>query len=442
MNKSTEIIGYFTQSYTKYVCYDDDRKIIVQTTEDISANDFMKLKKSLLNKQLTIKNESGDLSYDYMVERIMPLDNNSFEIYYKYRILRINNRDCHNIIFNSSDIDIFGQNRTLFNEIYQSITTKVFNIPSLSFSGSFNYRSKEYTIKIANNLPIPAEMKTRISLMTLLSIGSENPMDNNTIFDFFKIVRRFLSFLTYRKNIDFNFIELQDQTGMLAGELYVPQCKSNHVFNNYPDNQMIKNDAVGQNLSKLISAIANEVIHCDHIPNESDSDYSTFINTAAWLEDYFREFAKDTNDKYIIEDDTVKHAVRGQGAKYHKKVTFQETIAALREDSEEYCSATIDQYLSAYFISETTLKNYKSGFTTRIKEIRNDFCHGKGKYSKEYFDFFEIDLKVFQIILYASILKHIGFDKESTEKALHQLFLCQDEVINIFAINEISKNHY
>ncbi len=433
MNKDTEIIGYFTQSNSKYICYDDNRKIIVQTMEDISANDFIELKKSLLNKQLTIKTESNDLSYDYMVERIMPLNNNSFEIYYKYRVQRISNYDCHNIIFNSSDIDVFGQNRKLFNEIYQSIATKAFNVPSLSSSGSFNYKSEEYSIKIENSLPIPTEMKTRISLMTFLSIGSKNPMDNNTIFDFFKIVRRFLSFLTYRKDIDFNFIELQDQTGMLAGELYVPQSKSNHVFNNYPDNSMIKSDAVGQNLSKLISAIANEAIHCDHIPNESDSDYSTFINTAAWLEDYFREFAKDKKDKYIIEDDTVKHAVKGQGAKHHKKVTFQETIEALKEDSEYYCSATIDQYLSAYFISETALKNYKSGFTTRIKEIRNDFCHGKGKYSKEYFDFFEIDLKHFQIILYATILKHIGFNKENTEKALHQLFLCQDEVNGIFA---------
>lgn len=416
MKENASVSGYFIKSKTRFVCFDDGFKIQVQIARQSKEYSFSKFKKSIIGKLLTLSTCQNNIFYDYKIRLVRWLDNRNLEIYYDYRIKRIKNKQCYSILFGSNDIDIFGQNNDFLNSVYESFATKKLDLTEHELSTEFEFLGKKYSLKINNNLLAPIEMSCNVSFSTFVVITSNEPIDANTIFELFKLLKKTISFLAYRKNINFDFVDLFERfesleaTNSLCGEFYFPSKIINHVFENYALNRMMKSNSVGSYMKQIIEEVGNNTISCDYIPNDTDSYNSIFINTTAWVQSFFREYAKkDAN--YKVSKINVK--INGN------KVSFGKMIDTLKEYSKGYYNSAINSKL-VFFSFFNDINGFMSHFTKRIVEIRNDLCHGSVNY--ENYKYFKLDLNILQIILYASILKFTGIDKEKCDKALMQLF--------------------
>lgn len=417
MNKNTFVVGYFVKNKTRFTCFDDGCKIQVQIARQSKEYSFQKLMKSIIGKLLTMSTSSNEVFYDYNVVSARWLDNINFEIYYDFRIKRLKGRKCHFIQFGSKDIDVFGQNHDFLNSVIELFKAEKSSLTKHELAINFEFLGNNYSLKIYNGLLAPIEMSHNISFSTFITIGSRNSIDTSTVLELFKLIKKTISFLVYRKNINFDFVDLyekyesEETLNSLYGELYYSAKMTNHIFGNYSSNQMIKSNSVGSYLKQIIEAIANGTISCDYIPNETDSYNSIFINTTAWLQSFFREYAK-KDSKYKV----LKTGVRiGK-----KRVEFGTMIDTLKDYSKEYSEKTIASQLSYFSLFNDTHK-FENDFTKQIVKIRNDLCHGSVNYEK--YKYVKLYLTILQVILYASILKFIGVDKEKADKALEQLFL-------------------
>lgn len=416
MKENTFVSGYFIKSKTSFACFDDGFKIQAQIVRQNKEYSFTKFKKSIIGKLLTLSTSLDDVLYDYKIQSIRWVDNNNLEIYYDYRIKRFKNKGCFSIIFSSKDIDVFGQNNDFLESVCDSLSTKKLDLTKHEFVTEFDFLGRKYSLEINNTLLVPAEMTWNVSFSTFVTISSNEQIDSNTIFELSKLIKKTISFLSYRNNVDFDSIDLfeklnsSESSSSLYGELYLPSKTPNHMFGNYASNRMMKSNSVGSYISQIIEYIANGTISCVYIPNDTDSYNSVFINTTAWLQYFFRELAK-KDSTYKVEGINVK--------KNGVKVSFGRMIDTLREYSKDYFEKIVSNklYLLPFFYN---IDEFKTNFRKRIVKMRNDFCHGSVNYND--YKWFKLDLAILQIILYASILKYIGVDKENGDKALMQLF--------------------
>lgn len=416
MKENASVSGYFIKSKTRFACFDDGFKIQAQIVRQNKEYSFQKFKKTIIGKLLTLSTSLDETFYDYKIRSIRWVDNNNLEIYYDYRIKKFKNKGCYSILFSSKDIDVFGQNNEFLKSVCDSFGTKKLDLTKHELATEFDFLGRKYFLEINNTLPVPAEMPYRVSFSTFVTVSSNEQIDSDSIFELFKLIKKTISFLAYRSNVDFDFIDLfeklnsSESLSSVYGDLYLPLKTPNHIFENYVFNKMMKSDSVGSYMNLIIEHIANGTISCDYIPNDSDSYSSVFINTTAWLQCFFREFAKN-NPIYKVEGINVKEN--------GNKVSFGNMIDTLVEYSKDYSENIISSKLSLFSFFNN-IDEFKTGFTKRIVKMRNDFCHGSVNYGS--YKWFKVDLAILQIILYASILKYIGVDKENGDKALMQLF--------------------
>lgn len=417
MNENMPIVGYFIKYKTHFVCLDDGYKIEVQIIHQSKEYDFPILKKSLIGKVLIMSTSLNEVFYDYKVVSVRWLNDQNIEIYYDFRIKRFKGKECYLIQFSSKDIDTFGQNDAFLKSVYKSLTTKKLDLTKHDLTTTFEFLGRNYSLEICSGCLAPTEMSYNVSFSTFITIGSNDPIDINTIFELFKLIKKMISFLTYRGNIDFNFVDLYEKnnsigtSNFLYGELHFSSKKPKHIFGNYVCNRMIKSDSVGSYMTQVIEMIGNGTISCEYIPNDSDSYNCVFINTTAWFQSFFREYARKESEYKVTGINVEKNG---------KRITFKEMINILKDYSKEYSEKAITSKLN-FFSFFNDINEFKIHFADRIVKVRNDFCHGSVNYKK--YKYFYLDLSILQITLYASILKFIGLDKENCNKALMQLFI-------------------
>lgn len=426
MNKEDiVVVGTFIKNKTKFACFDNGSSIKVQIVNDLDSFDFTKFKKSIVGKIITIGTNLKDVVYDYNVTLVIWLNKREFEVHYDFRIKRFVDKICHSITFSSEEVDVFAQNRSFLDVVYESLQTKQLDFNNQNISTSFIIDKHKYTLAVYTSLMPPIDMTHNVSFSSFLTISSNEEIHTEEIITLFKLVKNVFAFLSCRGNINIKEAHLDESFTndevyrRPYGELYFSRGSKFHEFKGYSNNPMVKSNSIGKYMNNIFNGIVEKTIVCDYIPNDTDSLSSVFINTTSWFQSFFRTFASG-HDEYFIEGMNVKIFKNNKKV----RVSFGEMIDTLWIDSKEYTSQAIEENLyNSIFLN---YDEYKRNFSRRIVKIRNDFCHGYVDFANSDYKYFILDLTNLQILLYGSIFKFIGVNQSDCCRALRQLFLNLD----------------
>lgn len=429
--KKNGITGHFKKYLCSFASYDDGQKLVVQIIKTHKNYTFRKFKDNIRkNPFITVQTSFKSSSYDYHIYDIRSLGD-EFELYYDYRIEHYSDRKCFSIDFYSKDIDVFGQNRAFLDSFMAGIKNCNFELEKTNYNRDLIILNKKYKFSLINSILTPMHMKHNVSFCSLIRISSEEEISIENIIKIYEWMLVFLQFCSFRKNVKFDYIDLLDNCQpelsdyeLPFGELYVPYNSIDHEFKNYSNNPMIKVDSIIDVISPLFDFISQKKISGIYIPNDTDSFNSNFVNATSWLQNFFRIWALSNNQfvvKNINVEDTMSKTKKGQNS----VVTFAKMIDFLFDYSRNYFLDAYDEAIG-FFKFFNNMQEYQASFSTRIKEMRNDLCHGHVDYNSNYYRYARLDLKILNMVIYASILKYIGISKENCNKALNQLFNNKD----------------
>ena len=425
-----EVTGYFKKYRASFSIYDDGEKITAQIIKKSKYYTIQKLRKYYENNLLEVYSSLGEIFYDYHVKYIWYETENIITIYYDYRIEKYPERECHKIIFESKDINVFGQNREFLNGLYEGIDNNNIDFKKFEFEKNVIIRDKDYKLVIKNSIDSPFALDYIPSFSTRFSLECIEAITELEIINIIKYVKVFISFCAKRKNIYLKRIELisknDDEIGEAFpyGNVYVYNNQQEHQFGKFVDNQMIKVDSIFDKIDKCFEMIDKNYLTMDFIPNETDSLISQYVNITAWIQSFFRTYAK-TNSDYIVKNIDILYANKLTKKGNNQKVSLNDIISIiigytkeiLNEDYIKKCRGILN-YFSYY--------DWINDFSKRITTIRNDICHGHIEKNVSDYKFFVLDLKMVSVYLYAAILKFMEVSEENIKKGINQLFNRQD----------------
>ncbi|HRF70712.1 MAG TPA: hypothetical protein PKV66_04710, partial [Candidatus Pelethenecus sp.] len=348
--QNKEVLGNFRKFGAKFSSYDDGKKLTVQINSKSYKYTFDKLKNYYLQKKIiTVSSTLNIHMFDYHIVSFYYLNENSFEIYYDYRIEKFSGNKCYSIRINSKDIDVFSQNSSFLNNFISGLKNKNFDISKDDHEVSFEINHSKYKLSIFNSIFAPGFMECNVSFKSFLVVSSEKELDFLELIKLFNYIKTLIAFCTHRKNIDFDYVELFDKYNpeladveLPFGEMYVPYFDHVHTFNNYNENPMIRIDSLVNIIGNLFDAIDKSVFDTIYIPNETDSFNSNFVNSTAWLQSFFRVWAAQNTrfkvKKINVEDTQIKNKSGNNSI-----VSFQSMIDFLMDYCKDYMADAFDK---------------------------------------------------------------------------------------------------
>lgn len=301
---------------------------------------------------------------------------------------------------------------------------------SVSVSGGFSWRKN-------NDAYSPLEVNSIIRL-ELSSICT----DLYKIIDLVNIQKQVMFFMTYRKNITFNKIEMYNYTSdglrKNVGNLYI--FTENSVCENDIKNlkKIIDLQDINENFAKLYKMVIDNKIYMNHIcedMHQRNKYYpSRMLSILIAFEHTYNSFHK---DKIIVNDDfeyirkmTLDYLESEKknftGKKKDKIRKMINSISKLKLDYGEYLkNALLDNYLilKPFILKQYEVKNAKpviSSCSKRINKIRNSMAHGILDINFKPIN--SRDIHIIEYLIYCMILREMKISDDVIMDKLKKIF--------------------
>ena len=253
-------------------------------------------------------------------------------------------------------------------------------------------------------------------------------------------IRGFFKYVAYRNNISFSSIEtfILDEDGKRDfGGAIVFKEKNQEDDEKKATERIIKYDILGENSSKLLTAIKSGKLGFAHISESIDGrrHYSSgrMIMIMAEFEREFRsiygtdygrsELYKSTKEQIItlVEEYRVSHT--GDAKKYAQSIkkTIQNLDNSFADNVEKAisdCRNIIGPFIKNNYKGEIDL--VIKDLSCRVGEIRNGIAHSKMDFKLDAIHL--TDLKIIEELIYVMRLKKVGVKDEKIINGISSLF--------------------
>ena len=263
--------------------------------------------------------------------------------------------------------------------------------------------------------------------------------DYEFVYDIVMTAYKFISYLYYRQNINFENIDLLSKD---ENDKYFTTAQMTIYINNTkkPQDDYLKKHYIDYNFistidNKILQAIIDENIFIRHIPeNEEKRNQITpqsFVIVSSAFEWEFKQLfpnGVEHSENKINQITEIKDDLLTLSRNYEKKKVdvIQKIIENLEKDNLE--SKLIYANKKLKVVSEIFLKylcklnsvSNKNKIFTNLQKLRNDFAHGNMDIDIDSDGF--LGIIYLERLVYIMQLKRLGLDDENIKKAVNKLF--------------------
>lgn len=336
-----------------------------------------------------------------------------------------------------------------------------FDIESFINNGTFAVTTKDFECTTTKRQPFVVDGK-KVSVYFGISrtMGAkiwEPPMtlSSNMMFEFdatddyrfilrlWYIAKQFIQFLCYRKNVEFNKVELaapyQDGKHENFAELYVLDGGEKADIQGLKDGQYINQVYISGHEGQILADIADDKLYLRHLPDSLESskhiDAARFVMITAAFEWEFDRLFPDGIEKSQQRIDA-EHEVSqklnelidmssGKTKKIYKSllrcIEFSPSLANKIEKIGSDMGALLEPFGQPLYSLNKEQLNY-ADMGKRIGDQRNHFAHGD--LDEDFIGLSLLDLIFLQRIIYAMQLKSSGIENQEIQRAINDLFRC------------------
>lgn len=259
------------------------------------------------------------------------------------------------------------------------------------------------------------------------------------VVELYEIIKKFIQFLCYRKNVDIREVKLQfkNKDGKYE-KIGTMEVIDNNVISEDDkiiENRFISYDYIQGYEGNILQRISDEDLYMKHIPTTYkdglEENEATFVMLTAAFEWEFRRMykeiahsigTKEAQKNASKEIEKLKDKSSGKEKKIYKKLLKFISLEGLSEKLE-YCCKELDEIIlpfgeNLYRINGEILHYREMG--NRLAKQRNNFAHGN--IDQEFIGLSLLDLIFLKRIVYAMQLKQIGVSNENIKKSINKLF--------------------
>ena len=258
------------------------------------------------------------------------------------------------------------------------------------------------------------------------------------------IAKQFIQFLCYRKNVQFNKVELsapcEDGKHESFAELYVLDESRETEIQTLKNGRYIKQTYISGHEGQILSDIANGKLYLRHLPDSSQSgnhiDAARFVMIAAAFEWEFDRLFPDgiSKSKKRVEAELevsqkfheLIDASSGKVKEIYKLLLkYIERSPSLTNKIEKIGSdmgALLEPFGQQLYDLNKKQLNY-ADMGKRLGDQRNHFAHGD--LDEDFIGLSLLDLIFLQRIIYAMQLKISGLEEKQIQRAINDLFQCR-----------------
>lgn len=282
-----------------------------------------------------------------------------------------------------------------------------------------------------------------LNLNSNLYLDFEPTEDYEFIVKLLELIKKFIQYLCYRRNIVFTSVEISSPTedGLHRHTATLYNCLDNKdIVELYPleKGRYIKYEYIKGAVGRIIKDLASKKIYFEHIPDTYESgrriNAGKFIMITAGFEwEFKRTYPKGVKKSKKRKEaeqkvtSTINRLIRNNSGKSKEIYRFLKKL--IKSDSLE---SSIVQYGKdfgeisdvfgnrLYSLNAETLNYSKMG--NRISKQRNHFAHGD--IDQEFIGLSLLDLVYLEYVIYIMQLKYYGIDNDKIKHAIKELFGC------------------
>lgn len=279
-----------------------------------------------------------------------------------------------------------------------------------------------------------------VQIRSQISLKFETTNNYTIISDLYDIVKKFIQFLCYRKNITIEEIIIysKDEKGVYR-QVGTFETQANEVLTEEDriiENRYISYDNIKDIVGNIFQSISNEDLYMRHFPltyiDGKRENESTFIMTTAAFEWEFKklypkgilhsEITKEAQEEITKKINELKEDSTGKKKKIYKNLLKFIDLEGFAENLEYTCNELNDIIFpfgdKLYKINNEQLDYKEMG--ERLSQQRNHFAHGD--IDQEFIGLALLDLIFLKEIVYAMQLKRFGATDIEIKKSLNDLF--------------------
>lgn len=288
--------------------------------------------------------------------------------------------------------------------------------------------------------------KNPITLASVLNFKFDTTDNLELIFKLIYLTEKFLSFITYRKNVYIDTIGLnrKNENGKFSncGKVYINRELDSFVEQDKViQNRIIDFDLVEDNCADIFQLLSNELVYLEHIPvNSRDSRVITparFVLITAAFEWEFRHIygsnlKEEENDifknskvevlKMLEEKINSTTGKLKKNIKLYKRIienidmSLSEKIQRVLNDN----SNILDCFIRNIYLMNGISEVKYSDIAGRIQTQRNNYAHGN--IDKEIDSLVILDLLILEWAIYCMVLTEVGVSEDRIKKCINKLF--------------------
>lgn len=364
-----------------------------------------------------------------------------------YVVFELSIENISKMDIKSPELDaIYYSNKAIdklsFDDGVASIQTKSFGETS-SNKRQFKIGEKiiEYCFHISRTISYRTKNQP-LTLHSLISLYFEFNNDYALLINLANIIKKFLQYLCYRKNIYISEIKLFT----IRNNLYYP-CGNLYIVSNeniedeieaLNNKQYISYDDIDGYEHKIFNDIANKTLYLRHIPQSYSlgkiyNEASFIMLTAAFEYEFKRLYPNgvEKSEKSMQSNENVRKTLielkdksTGKTKKMYKYLLKRIDDTSLKDKIVYYGeknSEISDLFaLRMYKINNIEFSYEKIG--ERLSKQRNNFAHGN--ITQEFIPGSLADIVFLKKIIYIIQLKYYGLSDEKIKIIVNQLFKC------------------
>ena len=277
-------------------------------------------------------------------------------------------------------------------------------------------------------------------LTSILDLQKRQTPDYSILSDLYNIIKRFIQYLCYRRNIKIEEVNICTATEngkyRRIGTLETINDDIIKEENKILENRFISYDYIKGYEDNILQSIADNNLYMRHIPLSYKEGKrvkeATFIMTTAAFEWEFKKMYKDgiphsnkTNEAKEKAKSKIENLIRiskGKEKKIYKNLLKFITLEGFSENLEYTCN-NLNEIIRPFGDRLYGLNNEKLDYKKmgeRLAKQRNHFAHGD--LDKEFIGLALLDLIFLEEIVYAMQLKKCGISNENIKRSLNKLF--------------------
>ena len=279
-----------------------------------------------------------------------------------------------------------------------------------------------------------------VRIRSAITLSFESTHDYGIIVDLYDIIKKFIQYLCYRRNViieDINiYMSTENGKNRKIGTFETINNDIIQEADKILENRFISYEYIKGCENNILQSIADESLYMRHLPmtykEGKKENEATFIMTTAAFEWEFKklykngiphsEKTKEAKEKSTNEIEKLIKISKGKEKKIYKNLLKFISLEGFAENLEYACN-DLNEIIYPFGERLYELNNEKLDYKKmgeRLSKQRNHFAHGD--LDKEFIGLALLDLIFLKEIVYAMQMRRFGISNENIKRSLNELF--------------------